>query len=207
MLEQLFMKKTIILIFTLIWLSCSLAQNNNAATTTPLTNQSQLQQVQMMLSKANHLTGDFTQTQHIALLSKPLVSTGHFTLTKDKGLTWLQNTPFNSKLTVTPTRIEQKLADNPATIITKEQQPIVFSFTNIFLAVFNGDTKNISEYFHIDFKGDTSQWNIILKPIAAPLDKAISSIELAGDKYVHSIVINDAKNNHMLIQLSNVKEQ
>lgn len=202
------MKKILIFLSTLLWFGCgcACATNMNLQPITA-TNQERFQQVQTMLAKADNLSGKFKQTQKIALLSKPLISTGKFTLSKSNGLQWKQITPFQSKFIVTPNKIEQQIENNPPTIITKEQQPIVFSFTNIFLSVFNGDTKTITNYFAITFAGDTSKWCIALQPIGAPLNKAINSIELAGSNYVNSIVINDAKNNQIIMRLSNVAEQ
>lgn len=198
--------KSILALF-LILLTCSTCSyaeqplNHNSSS-----NQKELHQVQKMLSNVNKLSGKFKQTQKIQLLSTPLISSGHFILSKTDGLKWHQTNPFKSNLTLTTSKIEQQLADNPPTIITKEQQPIVFSFTNIFLSVFNGDTKTITEHFAISFTGNTTKWNILLKPIGAPLNKAIASIELSGSKYINFITINEARNNKMVIQLYNIKE-
>ena len=115
----------------------------NAQTITP---ESQFKQVQIMLSKADNLSGDFKQIQKIKILSTPLISTGHFFLSKKKGLQWHQTAPFKSRLIVTTSKIEQQLENQPSNIITKEQQPIIFSFTNIFLSVFKGETATIQEY-------------------------------------------------------------
>ena len=166
----------------------------------------QLKQVHKMLAQADGLAGHFKQVRKIKLLAAPLVSSGRFVLSKAQGLKWQQTSPFKSNLIVTGEKIEQQLENSPKLVITKEQQPVVFSFTNIFLSVFNGDTKAISEYFTITFTGNTAHWNIILKPIAAPMNKAIESIAMSGGKYINCITINEVKNNQIIIQLFNVKE-
>ena len=187
------MKKFIILIFGLVCIANIYAVN------------SELSKVQTSLSKHNQISGNFKQIRNMALLSSPLISTGNFVLSKKHGLKWYQTTPFKSTLIVTPTKIEQKIGDNPATIITKDQQPIVFSFTNIFLSVFKGNTKAMQDYFKIDFTGNIKAWKITLTPIASPLNKAIVSIEMSGGKYINSITINEAQNNQMIIKLFNIK--
>lgn len=199
------MKKFIFILLSLLLSFAGYAKTNGLSPVTEV-NQKQFQQVQDMLSKADHLSGNFEQTQKIKLLSTPLVSNGHFALSKNKGLEWYQEKPFHSRLIVTATQIEQQLEHSPPTIITKEQQPIVFSFSNLFLSVFNGDTKNITSYFNIYFAGNIDQWTISLEPSATPLNKAITSIEMSGAKYINSITINQAQNNQMIIKFSNVKE-
>ena len=165
----------------------------------------ELEKVQKMLSVADNLKGDFTQTRHIALLSAPLISSGNFVISKTTGLTWDQLKPFASSLQVTDTKLIQKMGDNPPTIITKEQQPIVFSFTSIFLSIFKGDTAKVKQYFEIYFTGDTKHWEIALKPNSSPLNKAIASIELSGGKYIQTVTINEVKKNKMVITFSNIQ--
>ena len=164
------MKQIIIWLLSCFCLSCVYAEDSSLQPITSA-NQKQFQQVQTMLSKADNLSGDFKQTRKFALLSSPLLSNGHFALSKKQGLKWEQVKPFKSKLIVTSSKIEQQIQSSPATIITKEEQPVVFSFTNIFLSVFKGNTKAIKNYFTISFAGDTAEWKIVLKPIGAPLIK------------------------------------
>jgi len=202
------MKKAIfILCLIILPFTCyAAAVNSNGLAALTETNKEQFQQIQDMLSKAHLLSGHFQQTQKIKLLSNPLLSSGHFVLSREKGLAWYQEKPFGSKLIVTTNKIEQQLENNPPLIITKEQQPIVFYFSNLFLSIFNGDTKNITDYFNIYFTGNTTNWTIVLKSSGPPLNKAITSIEMSGAKYINSITINQAQQNQTIIQFSNVKE-
>ncbi len=198
------MKKFILILLSSLWLSIGYAQNIYLH---PLTssNQSAFNKVQAQLSTSNRLSGEFKQIRKMKLLSTPLMSEGNFVLSKNNGLQWHQTKPFHSDLIVTPSKIEQKIENTPPTIITKKQQPIVFSFTNIFLSIFNGNAKAIKNYFKIYFIGNTYAWKIALKPLGSPLNKAILSIEMSGGKYVYSITINEVKQNQMILNFFNVK--
>lgn len=169
-------------------------------------NENDFQQVQVQLSKADNLSGDFSQIREMKLLTAPLKSSGKFILSKRNGLQWNQTKPFKSSLLVTNTKIEQQIENTPATIITQKEQPIVFSFTHIFLSVFNGDAIAIKEYFNIYFSGNTKAWRIVLKPTNSMLQKAIVSIEMTGGKYVQTVVINEVKQNQMILHFSNIQE-
>ena len=161
--------------------------------------------VQKMLAKTSNLTGDFKQIRNIKLLSSPLISTGTFSISKKNGLHWDQSNPFISKLTVTENKIIQKMQNAPPTIITKQKQPIVFSFTKIFLSVFKGNTKMLENYFNIFFMGNQKYWTIALTPKASPLNKAIESIQLKGQQYLQQVVIQEKKGNQLTIIFSNIK--
>ncbi len=163
--------------------------------------------VQKKLSSTTRLTGQFKQIRTLPILSKPLVATGHFVFSRHKGLQWYQTTPFKSSLIVTQDTIKQQIGDTPPNILTEDKQPIVFAFTNIFLAVFNGNIKMVEHYFQIYFAGNQTNWQINLKPISYPLNKGISLITLKGAAMIRSITITDSKHNQTVIYLTHLKGQ
>ena len=173
----------------------------------PLTsnNQSAFIKVQVAQAKVNHVYGAFTQTRYMKLLSKPLVSSGLFELSKKEGLKWLQQKPFQSTLIVTEDKIEQSIEGKPAIIITKKEQPIVFSFTQVFLSIFNGNTAALKQYFKIYFVQNNNTWHIGLKPLGSPLNKAIESVEITGSEYASRILVVEKQSNQMMIQFHHVK--
>lgn len=169
-------------------------------------NENEFNQIKNSLQTQKEVRGNFKQIRVIKLLSKPLVSTGTFELSQTKGLTWNQQQPFPSLLIVTDNEISQKIGNNPPTVLTKSEQPIVFAFTHIFLSLFQGDIDLVKSYFTISFTGNKNNWQIQLKPNQSPLDKAIHLIDLSGGKYLSKIKIDQAQGNEMTIYLSNIKE-
>lgn len=199
------MKKILAILFTMMFVTIGYADNIYLH---PLneSNSAAFQKVQVQLSKADNLSGNFNQVRKMRLLSSPLESSGTFVLSKKNGLQWNQTSPFKSSLIVTSTKIEQQIENTPPTVITQKQQPVVFSFTHIFLSVFNGDTAAITGYFDIYFSGDTKAWKIALKPTNTLLQKAIVGIEMTGGKYVQTVTINEVKQNQMIMKFTKVKE-
>lgn len=191
-------------IFFLLFLFC---QNANATDISHL-NTAELKafnQVKHQLAKEQTLFGNFKQIRNIALLSKPLISTGTFTLSNASGLTWQQTKPFESTLIVTNNTISQHILNNPPTVLTKKEQPLVFAFTHIFLSLFQGNIDLVKSYFRVDFTGDEQNWQVKLIPLGAPLDKAINSIVVKGGQYVSFIEINQPKGDQMEIYFSDIK--
>ncbi len=160
--------------------------------------------VEKQLTKNANISGDFEQTRYISGLDNPLKSTGEFSITTD-GLVWDQTDPFKSTMKASKDRLEQSIMDNPPTVITREQQPMVFTFTQVFMSVFQGDTSSVESYFNIEFSGDVNSWKITLSPKSSPLDKAIKTIELEGAKTIEHIKVTDAQENVIDIKLMNVK--
>ncbi|WP_116964276.1 outer membrane lipoprotein carrier protein LolA [Fastidiosibacter lacustris] len=197
---------TLIFIF---FFNGSLAASKNSIFYHPLSakNEVAFMKVQNAQAKIDNVYGDFTQTRYMKLLSKPLISSGVFHLSKTDGLQWLQQKPFKSILMITEDKIQQSIEGKQAMVITKKEQPIVFSFTHIFLSIFKGNTEALKQYFDIYFIECNNNWHLGLKPIDSPLNKAIDSIEIIGEKYVTRILVNEAQGNHMLIQFSNISDK
>jgi len=172
--------------------------------TTSYADQQTFKDVQQQLAQANNISGQFVQIRNIKLLSQPLKSAGNFTLSKANGLQWDQTQPFKSTLQLTASKLTQQIGDNPPTVITKQQQPIVFFFAKTFLSVFRGNTKDLTPYFNIKFSGTVHNWTINLTAKTAPLNKAIKKIKLSGGKYVKSAVIEEATGDTLTIRFSNI---
>jgi hypothetical protein len=168
-------------------------------------NQADFQAVEQSLSQPNVVSGTFKQVRTVQGLSQPLVSSGTFRLSKQAGLLWQQTQPFLSTLTLTQSKIEQRMLDNPPTIITPKEQPIIFSFTHIFLSVFQGDIAQIQQHFSVYFIGTPKDWHIALIPKEAPLNKAIQHIEMQGANTISSILIADTQKNTTAIIFSKIQ--
>ena len=160
--------------------------------------------VEKQLTKNANISGDFEQTRYIQGLDKPLKSSGTFAISSDDGLLWKQTKPFDSTMKATKDRLENSIMDNPPTVVTKEQQPMIFTFTQVFMSVFQGNTKDVQNYFDIDFTGDINSWSIELTPKSSPLNKAIKNITLKGAKTIEQINVADAQDNVIDIKLTNI---
>ncbi|WP_150467957.1 LolA family protein [Francisella sp. SYW-9] len=172
-----------------------------------IVNNSDFQAVEKQLTKDTNISGKFIQVRQISGLSSNLKSSGTFKLSNDGSLLWQQQKPIKTTMQMSKDKLTQTIMDNPPTILTREDQPVVFSFTNVFMSVFKGDTKTISEYFDANFKGNTQKWNISLKPKSSPLNKAIKEITLKGGKYITNIEVADTQDNIIKIKLFDITTQ
>ena len=101
--------------------------------------------------------------------------------------------------------LTQTIENNPPMVLTKDKQPFVFSFSEIFLSIFKGDSNALNQSFTIGFHGDIKHWNMILKPKSFPLNKAIKSIELSGGKVIDLVIVNNVKHDQLIINFYDVK--
>jgi hypothetical protein len=156
------------------------------------------------LAEAGVVRGNFTQTRKIELLSRPLESSGNFILS-DLGLYWQQTQPFTSVLIADGERLVQRLEDGPATSVDVADNPMVLSFSRIFLSIFEGSEEELRSNFEISFASGGDDWAMSLKPMTYPLSEAIETINLQGREYIDGIAIINRSSDEMTIRFSDVQ--
>lgn len=157
-----------------------------------------LEAVTARLSEPDVLRGRYSQTRMIAVLSRPLESSGKFILS-ERGLHWQQEEPFISVLIADGERLAQRVADGPLISIDSAEQPIVLSFSRIFLSIFRGDHGELEDNFSIQFETHDDVWEIGLTPIGFPLSEAINKIMLRGREHIDQLSVFSRSSDEMTI--------
>lgn len=185
------MKKSLIYSITVFWL---LLTNNGWAIS--------LQQLQQRFSQYSVTRANFSQDRYIQGINKPLHSTGQMIISKELGLWWQQQTPFIMTLKMNEQRMLQSISDQPPQIIKADEQPQLFQFNSLLAAIFNADNIILEKNFQLNLTEHDQQWQLILIPKQAPLNKIFNNITLIGDQYLLQIEINDKQNDKTLIMFS-----
>lgn len=161
-------------------------------------------EVQQLLALSQAKEARFEQEKQVAGLSQPLRASGELLLVRDLGLWWQQQKPFPLTLTLTPTRMVQQMAGQPATII---DNPQLLEFSQMLLALFGSDEATLSRYFSIDFHSTEDGWQLVLVPTLAPLDKVFASLTLSGEGQLDQLLIADKQGDSTRIRFSDWRER
>ncbi|WP_376886304.1 outer membrane lipoprotein carrier protein LolA [Aeromonas salmonicida] len=159
-------------------------------------------QVQQLLTLSPVRQAHFEQEKQVAGLSQPLKASGELLLVRDLGLWWQQQKPF--ALTLTPQRMVQQMAGQPATVI---DSPQLLEFSQMLLALFGSDEATLSRYFKIDFQSTEAGWQLLLVPTLTPLDKVFASLTLSGQGQLDELVIADKQGDSTRIRFSAWQER
>ncbi len=173
-----------------------------------MANVTDLASLQQQLSKNTVIRGEFSQQRHLQMFDAPLSSTGHFTLSKTHGLLWQQEAPFAVNLVLTQDKLRQTFSDQAPKTISAQENPMAFYFSRVFLSVFHGDTTALEEQFTLDFSAENSQfengqWQLLLVPRRAPLDRVFKSITLAGKDYIDTLTLQEQRGDKTEIEFTN----
>ena len=160
-----------------------------------------LEQLQQRFSQYSVIRANFIQDRTIQGFNQSLHSTGKMIISKDLGLWWQQQTPFVMTLKMNEQRMQQIVGQQPAQIISADDQPQLFQFNTLLAAIFNADRTTLEKNFQLNLSESDhdQQWQLVLIPQSAPLDKIFKQITLNGDQYLAKIVIDDKQNDKTTI--------
>ncbi|HDZ8830622.1 outer membrane lipoprotein carrier protein LolA [Aeromonas dhakensis] len=161
-------------------------------------------EVQQLLALSQAKAARFEQEKQVAGLSQPLKASGELLLVRDLGLWWQQQKPFPLTLVLTPTRMVQQMAGQPATVI---DNPQLLEFSQMLLALFGSDEATLGRYFSIDFHSTEAGWQLVLVPTLAPLDKVFASLTLSGQGQLDQLLIADKQGDSTRIRFSDWRER
>ena len=169
----------------------------------PWVNAVTLDELQQRFTEQPVIRAHFAQTRVIKDLPQPLRSQGEMLIARDKGLLWDQKAPFPMMLMLDDSCMVQIVNNQPAQVITAENNPQMFQFNHLLRALFQADRHVLEQNFRVEFhdKGE-GRWTLSLTPVTTPLDKIFASINLAGQTYLESIQLNDKQGDRTDIALS-----
>ena len=156
--------------------------------------QDAIMEITARLEKTVIIQGDFSQQKNLKFLHKPLISSGSFYYHQRKGIIWKTREPVLSLLLIDDSRL-----------LTEHDEPTVPTvFAKVFKAILGGSFAALTDNFNMSVSDKTAAWQIDLTPKDELLQKVITSITLAGDADLRSLVIREASGNSSQISFSNI---
>ena len=111
------------------------------------------------LQKPQNVQGNFVQQRQLKSLSKPMTTSGSFTLVPQKGLLWKMQKPFETTLRVRSDGIMQWNGSqwvNPnASKLNGQSRQI-----KLFLDLLGGNTQGLEKQFDLKLNGNEKKWTL-----------------------------------------------
>ena len=169
----------------------------------PLVSALTLDNLQQRFTEQPVVRAHFDQTRTIKDLPQPLRSQGEMLIARDSGLLWDQKAPFPMTLLLDDKRMIQTINGQPPQTITADNNPQMFQFNHLLRALFQADRQVLEQNFRVEF-ADTGEgrWTLRLTPKTTPLDKIFATIDLAGQRNLENIQLNDKQGDRTDIVLS-----
>lgn len=157
-----------------------------------------------LLTSAPLICGTFTQSKTLAALTRPLVSSGRVVFAAGTGVLWQISSPFPSRALVKEDALIRWDSENKPKRSGFGQTPQYRALSDVFFAVFAGDTSRLAASFETETKIAAESWSLGLKPRDGEFATRISNIYVSGRRFVESLKITEAQGDRTEIQFKNL---
>lgn len=146
---------------------------------------------------------DFVEARHIAMLVKPLESSGRLHYAQGN-LARVITAPAPSRLVVTAKQV--RMFDGKAwKTIDLAAKPVVRTFAESFVTLLRGDRAALERLYAVTWTGDKKAWRLVLRPKVSPMDTVIDRLELSGrGLVVDTLAVHEKEGDWTQTTFSNV---
>ena len=175
--------------------SCALSVvpgNANAAAASPAAagNPALVSQIAAHLAQAKGVRAQFTQTQTLAAMKQPLVSSGSLLFLRERGVLWQIDTPYKATYVISDAGVAEVNA-NGQRVTTHGTQGTrgVAQVSKMMRAMLGGDLSALYSQFDVQAEGSVAQWRLQLTPNQPQIAQSIKSLQMKGGDFLQSLRI------------------
>ncbi len=146
---------------------------------------------------------DFTQTRQLAVMKRPLVSSGHVLYARGHGVLWQAEQPKRISYALGEDRIAEVGPDGARRERGVREVPGLSQVSRVLRALFDADSAVLEQYFELSLRGDAAKWELDLKPRQPQLAQVLTAIRVSGGRFVDAVRLDEAGGDVTQIQFRN----
>ncbi len=156
--------------------------------------------------KLDRMSCTFTEEKHVALLARPLRSSGRIIFDRTKGISRTTLAPKKQQVVLTPTTLRMKSAGHTEEVPLDKSKDLR-AFATVFPTLLRGDRKELEAAFELGVYSDADWWALTLTPKADSLKKLVKQVTVVGNKSeLVSLQITEASGDTTETQLAEIKK-
>jgi outer membrane lipoprotein-sorting protein len=148
-------------------------------------------QIAARLARASGVRSRFTQTQSLAAMKAPLVSTGSLLFFRDHGVIWQIDTPYRKTWIIRERGITTVDAAGRR-VASAQGARGAAEIANTMRALLGGDLSALYSQFDVQARGAPSRWTMRLVPRQPQIAQALRAIDMEGGDFLRSLRITFA---------------
>ncbi|MFL9985750.1 LolA family protein [Paraburkholderia sediminicola] len=147
-------------------------------------------QIASHLAQAKGVRAQFTQTQTLAAMKQPLVSTGSLLFFRDRGVIWQIDAPYKATYVITDAGVAE-VDTNGRRVTAHSAQGTrgVAQVSKMMRAMLGGDLSALYSQFDVQAEGSAAQWRMQLTPNQPQIAQSIKGLQMNGGDYLQSLRI------------------
>ena len=163
---------------------------------------STLDRVMGALAERKHGHVSFTEQKFIAMLDRPVESSGELLYDAPDRLEKKTLKPKPEDLVLQGGVVTAQRGKHHYTLELK-QYPQVLPFIESVRATLAGDRAALERVFKVDFTGTFERWNLDLVPLDSRLARTVQKVHIEGEKdSIHTVEIREADGDRSLMTIS-----
>lgn len=160
-----------------------------------------LDRVMGALAQRKHGHVTFAEKKFIALLDRPVESSGELLYDAPNRLEKRTLKPKPESLVLAAGVVSAQRGKRHY-VLDLKQYPQVVPFIESIRATLAGDRAALESVFRVDFSGSYDQWTLGLVPLDAKLSKTVKDIKIDGEQdVIHSVEILEADGDRSLLTI------
>jgi outer membrane lipoprotein-sorting protein len=146
------------------------------------------------LARVGTIRADFTQTQTLAAMKQPLVSTGSLLFDRTSGVVWRIDTPYKATYVITDGGVREVGADGKIVRAGGSGRGVA-QVSRMMRDMLGGDLSALYAQFDVDASGTPDRWRMTLRPNQPQLAQAIRVLQMSGGTNLKTLSMTFANGN------------
>jgi hypothetical protein len=162
---------------------------------------SDLDRVMGALAQRKHGHVSFTEKKFIAMLDRPVESSGELLYDAPDRLEKRTDKPKPEDLVLEGGVVSAQRGKHHY-VLDLKQYPQVVPFIESIRATLAGDRASLERVFKVDFTGGFEHWTLQLVPLDSKLARTVAQIHIEGEKdLIHTVEIHEADGDRSLLTI------
>jgi outer membrane lipoprotein-sorting protein len=179
-----------VLVATVVWMEPASAASAASTKEAAPGNPALVSQIAAHLAQAKGVRAQFTQTQTLAAMKQPLVSTGSLLFFRERGVVWQIDTPYKATYVITDAGVTEVNANGQrVTAHSAQGTRGVAQVSKMMRAMLGGDLSALYSQFDVQAEGSAAQWRMQLTPNQPQIAQSIKGLEMNGGDYLQRLRI------------------
>ena len=146
------------------------------------------------LAQVKSAKAKFVERKYLAILTKPLESSGTLIYTAPDRLEkhTLLPKPESMILERDSVTLENKTKNQKRTVMLQDY-PVIWAFVESIRSTLAGDLQTLNRFYQVNLEGNPNQWRLLMVPNQRAMQDVVSEIRLGGSKnHIGTIEIIEA---------------
>lgn len=146
------------------------------------------------LARVGAIRAAFRQTQTLAAMKQPLVSTGSMLFDRKSGVIWRIDTPYKATYVITDGGVREAGTDGQL-VASRSGSRGVAQVSRMMRDMLGGDLSALYAQFDVEASGTPERWRMVLRPNQPQLAQAVRVLEMSGGMYLGRLDMTFANGN------------